>query len=238
MQKILSKAGVASRRTAEAMILAGRVTVNGEKILTLGQKFDGITCKIAVDGRPISAPEKHIYVLLNKPKGYVSTVKDERGRPTVLDLVKDIAARIYPVGRLDRNTEGLILMTNDGALMNALLHPKYATEKKYVAKVSGDVREERLDKLRIGVSLEDGITTPAKVRVLEREAEEARVEIILREGRNRQVRRMFAAIGCDVVSLKRVEFAGLNLQGVKRGQYRLLTKEEVAYLYRLTGTRA
>lgn len=241
LQKIISQAGIASRRAAEKMILAGRVSVDGSIVQELGQKFDPAAHEIAVDGKVIKANERHIYLLLNKPKGYLSTAKDDRGRRTVLDLLPEVRERVYPVGRLDNNTEGLLLITNDGELMNGLLHPKFEVEKTYHARVSGKVTREKLMQLRQGIVLEDGPTAPAKVRELpdpepeDRRRGLSRIEITIHEGRNRQVRRMFAAVGCDVKALKRVQFAGLTLKGVPRGHHRELTEEEIAMLYRLAG---
>lgn len=178
---------------------------------------------------------------MNKPKGYLSTAKDDRGRRTVLDLLPEVKERVYPVGRLDNNTEGLLLITNDGTLMNGLLHPRFEVEKTYHAGVTGQLTEEKLQMLRDGLLLEDGMTAPAKVSLLperelsERERGFTRVSIAIHEGRNRQVRRMFAAVGCDVKALKRVRFADLTLKGVARGHHRTLTQEEVSRLYRLAG---
>ena len=237
LQKIISQAGLASRRAAEKIILDGRVQVDGQVIQELGRKFDPLQHKIIVDGRPLQAPEHHVYFLLNKPKGYLSTAKDDRGRRTVLDLIPESGARIYPVGRLDNNTEGLLLLTNDGALMNGLLHPKYEVQKTYVARITGQPSEAVLDKLRQGIQLEDGWTAPAVVQLLQQGDGESQVSITIHEGRNRQVRRMFAAIHCDVKALKRIAFAGLNLSGVKRGQHRPLTAKEVTALYKLAGLK-
>lgn len=237
LQKIISQAGLASRRAAEKIILDGRVQVDGKVIQELGRKFDPLQHKIIVDGRPLQAPEHHVYFLLNKPKGYLSTAKDDRGRRTVLDLIPESGARIYPVGRLDNNTEGLLLLTNDGALMNGLLHPKYEVQKTYVARIAGQPSEAALDKLRQGIQLEDGWTAPAVVQLLQQGDGESQVSITIHEGRNRQVRRMFAAIHCDVKALKRIAFAGLDLSGVKRGQHRPLTAKEVTALYKLAGLK-
>lgn len=241
LQKIVSQAGIASRRAAEKMILEGRVRVDGQVVRELGTKVDPAAHTILVDGKKIAGEEQHVYLLLNKPKGYLSTAKDDRGRRTVLDLLPEVRERVYPVGRLDNNTEGLLLITNDGALMNGLLHPRFEVEKTYHAGVTGKLTEEKLQMLRDGLLLEDGMTAPAKVSLLpEREPGErvrglTRAAITIHEGRNRQVRRMFAAVGCDVKSLKRVRFAGLTLKGVARGQHRALTEEEVSSLYRLAG---
>lgn len=237
LQKIISQAGLASRRAAEKIILDGRVQVDGQVIQELGRKFDPLQHKIIVDGRPLQAPEHHVYFLLNKPKGYLSTAKDDRGRRTVLDLIPESGARIYPVGRLDNNTEGLLLLTNDGGLMNGLLHPKYEVQKTYVARIAGQPSEAVLDKLRQGIQLEDGWTAPAVVQLLQQGDGESQVLITIHEGRNRQVRRMFAAIHCDVKALKRIAFAGLDLSGVKRGQHRPLTAKEVTALYKLAGLK-
>lgn len=226
LQKLLSRAGIASRREAEKIIAAGRVTVDGKVITELGAKADPAKNKIRVDGKPLRFDAEKIYLLLNKPRGYVSTAKDERGRPTVLDLVKEIPARVYPVGRLDLNSEGLLLLTNDGELTNALIHPSFRVDKTYRVKVTGAVTEENLDKLRAGVELEDGLTAPAEVFKLNADT----VEITIHEGRNRQVRRMFTAVGCDVKRLRRISFAGLTLDGVGVGKFRQLTGAEVAAL--------
>ena len=241
LQKIISQAGIASRRAAEKMILEGRVRVDGQVVRELGTKVDPAAHTILVDGKKIAGEEQHVYLLLNKPKGYLSTAKDDRGRRTVLDLLPEVRERVYPVGRLDNNTEGLLLITNDGALMNGLLHPRFEVEKTYHAGVTGKLTEEKLQMLRDGLLLEDGMTAPAKVSLLpecepgERARGLTRAAITIHEGRNRQVRRMFAAVGCDVKSLKRVRFAGLTLKGVARGQPRALTEEEVTSLYRLAG---
>lgn len=237
LQKILSKAGVASRREAEKLIIAGRVTVNGT-VAKLGDQAEE-SDTIAVDGTVIGKAEEKLYFLLNKPRGYLCTVKDDRGRRTVLELLSDIKEYIYPVGRLDYNTTGLLLLTNDGEFMNGLLHPSREVHKTYAAKVKGIPDNGKLKTLRQGVMLEDGITAPAEVRLIERgtkETEDGRfldwstVQLTIHEGRNRQVRRMMSAVGHDVLALKRTAFAGLNLQGVGVGKYRELTKEEVTRL--------
>ena len=224
LQKLIARAGICSRREAEKIISAGRVTVEGKIVKELGAKAD-INQKICVDGKPIAICAEKIYLLLNKPRGYVSTVKDERGRKTVLDLI-DVEERVYPVGRLDLNSEGLLILTNDGDLTNALIHPRFEVAKTYRAKVSGVVTEEKLDKLRAGIELDDGLTAPAEIYRLDKDL----IEITIHEGRNRQVRRMFAAIGCDVKRLRRIKFANLTLAGVGVGKFRTLTAEEVAKL--------
>ena len=235
LQKILSHAGIASRRAAEEMIRAGRVTVDGAVITELGCKFDAGCHMIAVDGVRIEPNEQKFYILINKPRGYLSTARDDRGRETVLDLLPDFPARLYPVGRLDVDTEGLLLITNDGALTQELLHPRYEIDKVYHAEVIGTVDAAGLAQLRSGILLEDGMTAPARVRVLRRTEGRTVVETIIHEGRNRQVRRMFAAIGCHVCILRRVRFAGLTLRGLASGTFRHLTAEEIDELRRCAG---
>ena len=230
LQKIIARAGVCSRREAEKLILSGRVTVDGKIITELGAKADTSKNKIRVDGKLLRFDTEKIYILLNKPRGYVSTVHDERWRKTILELI-DTSERIYPVGRLDLNSEGLILLTNDGELTNLLIHPRFEVEKTYRARISGDLTEEKLDKLRAGIELEDGLTAPAEIYRLDKDL----VEITIHEGRNRQVRRMFSAIGCDVKRLKRIKFANLTLDGVKVGNYRRLTAAEINSLKKLAG---
>ena len=225
LQKILSNAGVASRRAAEEMIRAGRVSVDGAVVTELGSKYDAAHHVIAVDGNRIQSEEKRFYILLNKPRGYLSTARDDRGRKTVLDLLPDLPARLYPVGRLDADTEGLLLITNDGALTQGLLHPRYEIDKVYHAEVVGEVTAEGLEQLRRGILLEDGRTAPARTVV----------ETIIHEGRNRQVRRMFAAIGCCVAALRRVRFARLTLRGLACGAHRHLSAEEIRELREIAG---
>ena len=227
LQKLIAQAGICSRREAEKIISVGRVTVDGKIITELGAKADPSKNKIRVDGKLLRFNAEKIYILLNKPRGYVSTAHDERGRKTVLDLLgENFSGRVYPVGRLDLNSEGLILLTNDGDLTNALIHPRYEVAKTYRAKISGTVTEEKLDKLRAGVELDDGLTAPAEVYLLEDDL----VEVTIHEGRNRQVRRMFAAVGCDVKRLRRIKFAGLTLDGLRVGKWRTLTADEIAQL--------
>ena len=227
LQKLIAQAGICSRREAEKLIPAGRVSVDGKIVTELGAKADPSRNKIRVDGKILRFDTEKIYLLLNKPRGYVSTVHDERGRKTVLELLgENFSERVYPVGRLDLNSEGLLLLTNDGELTNALIHPRYKIPKTYRAKISGIVTEEKLDKLRAGIELDDGLTLPAEIFLLD----DGQIEITIHEGRNRQVRRMFAAIGCDVKRLRRIKFAGLTLDGLKVGKFRALTTDEIAEL--------
>lgn len=230
LQKVISQAGVTSRRDAEKIITAGRVKVNGKTVSELGTKVE-LEDVIKIDGKAINR-EKLVYVLLNKPKGVVTTLKDPEGRETVASLVKDISERIYPVGRLDYHTEGLLLITNDGNLTQAITHPRHHIPKVYEVKVLGLPSDEQLDKLRQGIKLEDGLTQPAKVILLNRDQVKnvSELEVTIFEGKNRQIRRMFEAIGHPVRDLKRTKLAFLTLVGVKRGAYRLLTADEVRRL--------
>jgi len=234
LQKVMSKAGIASRRDAEKIILAGRVAINGTVVTELGTKVDIERDKVTVDGRLIEG-EKKVYIAFYKPKGVVTTLFDPEGRKTVADFVKEIPERIFPVGRLDYNTEGLLLMTNDGILANALMHPRHEIYKIYIAIVNGIPSEEELDLLRAGIKLHDGLTAPALVEIVstDRITNTTKLRICIHEGRNRQVRRMFETIGHPVKQLKRIQIAFLTLEGLRRGQYRFLSEEEVEDLKRI-----
>ena len=227
LQKILSRAGVASRRAAEVLIAEGHVTVDGKVVRELGTKVDAARADIRVDGRKIKRDIEKIYVMLNKPRRVLSAVSDERGRQTVIDLIDDVTDKIFPIGRLDYNTEGLLLLTNDGELANSLLHPSREVNKTYRAVLKGRVEEERLDRLRIGIKLDDGMTAPALVNLIALDENESEVEITIHEGRNRQVRRMFSAIGYNIKKLRRIKFAGLTLDNLKIGEHRRLNKKEI-----------
>ncbi|MCR5834685.1 MAG: rRNA pseudouridine synthase [Selenomonadaceae bacterium] len=227
LQKILSQAGICSRRAAEEIITSGRVTVDGKIVTELGAKADSDKNKIRVDGKLLPTVTDKIYIMLNKPRGYLSTVHDERNRKTVIDLLgENFSERVYPVGRLDLNSEGLIILTNDGQLTNALIHPRYEVQKTYRVKLCAAITEEELDLLRSGIELDDGLTAPAIIYMID----DRTIEITIHEGRNRQVRRMFAAIGHDVKRLKRISFAGLTLSGLKVGEYKYLSQNEIDML--------
>lgn len=234
LQKILSQAGICSRREAEARILAGRVMVNGQVVTELGVKVDPAKDEIAVDGKRITA-QKLMYILLNKPSGVVTTLSDPQGRKHVAELLQGVSERVYPVGRLDYHTQGLLLLTNDGDLANRLMHPRHHVDKTYVVKTSGAVSEDRLDILRTGINLSDGITAPALIRVLRVDNEQSfsMVEVTIHEGKNRQIRRMFEAIGYPVQKLERTKIAFLTLQDLPTGAFRHLTKDEVNSLKKL-----
>ena len=235
LQKILANAGIASRRSAEEMIRAGRVTVDGVCVTGLGRKYDAALHEIAVDGITVQKETERVYLLLNKPVGYLSTARDDRGRKTVLDLLPHTSTRLYPVGRLDADTEGLLLITNDGAMTQGLLHPRYEIDKVYRAEIEGALTPEKLRHLRGGILLEDGITAPARMRILSADDMVTTVEIVIHEGRNRQVRRMFAAVGCRVLRLRRVRFAMLTLKDLPCGASRPLSAEEIRELKVLSG---
>lgn len=225
LQKVMAHAGIASRRECEKIIAAGRVKVNGETIIALGYKVSSADI-ITVDGITLAARENKVYYLINKPPGYVTTTDDPRGRKTVLDLVK-VPERIYPVGRLDYDTSGLLILTNDGDLTYRLTHPKHEVDKVYHALVKGEPSDNCLGNLRQGVDLEDGITAPAKVKQLKKIQGNTLLEIIIHEGRNRQVRRMCDAVGNPVLNLERVAIGGLKLGSLATGRYLKVTKHRI-----------
>jgi 23S rRNA pseudouridine2605 synthase len=228
LQKILSQAGVASRRASEQLMLEGRVTVNGQTIRQLGTKADAAHDDIRVDGRRIRLPERHIYILLNKPKGYVTTRSDPQRRPTVIDLI-GIREYVYPVGRLDFDSEGLLLLTNDGDLAAKLTHPRHGIARVYEAVVAGIPDEHELQRLRRGVVIDGERTGPADVRLMQRRGS-AMLVIAVREGRNRQVRKMCDSIGHPVDRLRRVAIGPLRDDRLRPGQWRDLTEAEVGKL--------
>ena len=228
LQKILSAAGVCSRRAAEGYLTAGRITVNGETA-QLGQQADPETDDIRVDGIPLGREPETVYLMLNKPRGYVTTVSDEQGRKTVMDLLTGVHTRIYPVGRLDRDSEGLLLLTNDGALTQRLLHPSHEVSKEYRVTVSGPV-EHAAENLRRIRDVAGMAIRPAEVQMLRREGNRAELRIIIHEGRNRQIRRMCARCGLEVLRLQRVQEHCLELGTLPLGQWRYLTAAEIAAL--------
>jgi 23S rRNA pseudouridine2605 synthase len=234
LQKILSAAGIASRRAAETLIVNGRVSVNGVTILELGTRADPARDDIRVDGQRVRAALRHRYILLNKPRGYMTTRKDPQRRPTVLDLLPDVREYIYPVGRLDYDSEGLLLLTNDGDLAARLLHPSHEVEREYLARVRGVPDEGALERLRRGVTIDGRRTAPAAVRLVDSglgaREDQALVSIALHEGRTRQVRDMCDAVGHPVVRLKRVRFGPIVDRALKVGDHRDLTPREVAML--------
>jgi pseudouridine synthase len=242
LQKIISAAGVASRRAAEELITQGRVEVNGTTVRTLGTKADPGRDEIKVDGRRIKEQKRKRYLLLYKPRGYVTTRSDPQGRPTVMDLLKGVKEYVYPVGRLDYDSEGLLLLTNDGELAARLMHPSHEIEKVYEARVRGVPAPEDLERLARGIVLDGRRTAPARIRVPDRPAkvtasgaEQTFVEIVLHEGRQRQVRRMFESIGHPVARLRRMRIGPITDEQIPIGHWRDLDEQELAKLQRAAG---
>lgn len=240
LHKVMAQAGLASRRHSEELIQAGRVKVNGVVVTALGTKVIPGKDIIEVDGRPLGRPEELVHILMNKPKGYVTTLFDPQGRPKVVDLLEgEIAERVYPVGRLDYDTEGLLLLTNDGELANAIMHPSMQVKKTYIAKVRGVPGPAKLKALEEGIELEDGLTAPAEVKLVDAKGPNAAtVSIRIHEGRNRQVRRMFEAVGHEVIHLKRTTLGPLTVKEMAVGEWRYLTPTEIADLRRAVGLRS
>ncbi len=232
VQKILAKAGIASRREAERIILEGRVTVNG-RIIQLGEKADPEKDHIKVDGKRLPRPEPKITLVLHKPRGYLSTVKDPKGRPTVMDLLGKIKWRLYPLGRLDFDAEGLLLLTNDGEIAYRLTHPKFSISRTYWVKIQGVPGEKKLELLKKGIQLEDGLAKAHSVHLLREREKNSWIQITLTEGRTHLVKRLFAAIGHPVLKLKRIEFGPIRLGNLPVGHFRFLTPEEQEQLRRL-----
>jgi 23S rRNA pseudouridine2605 synthase len=233
LQKILSEMGVASRRQSEELIREGRVTVNG-RVAHIGDKADPSRDHIKVDGRRVTLPASRVYLMVNKPKNIVTTVDDPEGRATVMDLVKSKYPRLFPVGRLDYDAEGFLLLTNDGELAYRLSHPSFEVPRTYRVKVKGKPAPEEIRKLSRGISLTDGPTAPCRIVPLKETDENSWLEMTLHEGRNRQVKRMWEKMGHSVLKLVRVRFGGLSLGKIKPGEYRPLRPAEVEKLNRLT----
>ncbi len=232
LQKLLSAAGLASRRAAEEMISAGRVTVNGETA-ELGQSADPDTDKIALDGRPVRFGARRRYIVLHKPRGYVTTMKDDRGRPTVADLTAGAGGRLYPVGRLDMDSEGLLILTDDGEAANALMHPSHEVDKVYTVFVQGEDIPGAIAKLRAMESLEGEPIARPKVTLIERKGDGAELQMVIHEGKNRQIRRMCAACGLHVTRLIRIAEGPVTLGALPAGKWRTMTADEISYLQNL-----
>jgi len=231
LQKYMAQCGVASRRKSEELIKEGKVSVNGRIVADMGVVIDPQKDEVKLAGSIVKPVENMIYIALNKPKGYVSTVKDQFSRPTVLDLVPDSSKyRLYPVGRLDYDTTGLILLTNDGELTYTLTHPKHEVEKIYVAEVKGVPDKEDILKFKNGILLDDRRTAPACMEIIKATRNECIVKIVIREGRNRQIRKMCDAIGHPIIWLRRDAIGKIKLNGLKPGQWRYLTQKEIEYL--------
>ncbi|MCI5191517.1 MAG: rRNA pseudouridine synthase [Candidatus Electrothrix sp. AU1_5] len=230
IQKVIAHAGICSRRKAEEYIAQGRVKVDGTTVTQPGLKVDPQQAVITVDGKPLQE-EKKVYVLLHKPRGYVTTLSDPQGRPIVTDLLPDIKERLFPVGRLDLDSEGALLLTNDGALTNQVLHPRYEVKKTYQATVRGFPKKADLQRLEQGIVLDNIKTWPAQLRILKKKKDATVVEIILHEGKKRQVRKMFQAVGYPVIRLKRTAYGRLHIGNLSEGTYRFLVKNDLKKLF-------
>jgi len=232
LQKILAKAGIASRRRAEELIKEGKVRVDGKVVTEMGTKVDPDAQDIECDGIHVAAREKKIYILLHKPAGFLSTVHDPQGRPIVTDLLPQVKERVYPVGRLDLDTEGALLLSNDGELAQKILHPSHEVNKTYVAKVKGKPNTKKLAALSRGITLEGRKTWPADIEVLQTKPQATTIKIIIHEGRKRQVRKMFDAVGHPVLQLKRTAYGQLELGDLRPGKYRFLSPEDIKMIFR------
>ncbi|WDV48229.1 pseudouridine synthase [Clostridiaceae bacterium M8S5] len=232
LQKYLALCGIASRRKSEQLIIDGKVKVNGETVTTLGTKINPQTDKVSVNNKDIIYEEK-VYIMLNKPEKYITSASDQFDRPTVLDLIDLIEKRIYPVGRLDYNTSGLLLLTNDGQLTYKLTHPKHNIWKKYIAKVKGIPTEQEMKKFKTGLKIDNYTTSKAKIKIIETKEKNSVLEIQIKEGRNRQVRKMCEAINHPVKKLKRVSVGDIHIGNLELGEWRFLTDKELRYLEQL-----
>ena len=236
LQKHLSACGIASRRKAEELIEAGKVRVNG-RIATLGDKVDPKRDKVTVRGKNVVAVTQKVYIMLHKPRGYVTTMSDEFDRKNVADLVKDVGVKVFPVGRLDRDSEGLLIMTNDGELANIITHPRSHVNKTYRVTVGGAVDDDQIKKLCEGVVIDSKKTLPCDVFVIERREDRTVLNFIIQEGRNRQIRKMCDVVGLEVLRLKRIEIAGVKLGGLKSGSWRDLNERELTRLQNISKER-
>lgn len=234
LQKYMASCGIASRRKCEELILLGKVKVNGDIIEELGFKVNPLKDIVEYDGRVITKEERKVYIMLNKPEDVITSVKDEKDRKTVIDIVK-VNERIFPIGRLDYDSSGLILLTNDGELYNKIIHPRVELDKKYVAVVKGEVSLDDKEKFESGIDIGGYITAPAKLKMLEysHRKDLSTIEVCIHEGKNRQIRKMCSAINHEVISLKRVSIGNIRLGQLKKGEYRDLNDEEMKYLMSL-----
>lgn len=229
LQKYMSNCGVASRRKCEEIILEGKVKVNGVLVNEVGVKVDPLKDIVEYEGKIISKEENKVYIMLNKPEGYISSVKDEKGRDTILDIVK-VKERIYPIGRLDYDSSGLLLLTNDGEIYNKIIHPRVEIIKKYIAVVKGEITEKDIKKFEIGIDIGGYITAPAELKIISFDKDVSTIEIGIHEGKNRQIRKMCAALNHEVLSLKRIAIGEIKLGYLKRGEYRNLNNDEINYI--------
>lgn len=233
LQKYMAENGVASRRKCEEYILQGKVKVNGKIIDTLGTKVNPEIDEIEFNNKVITNTHEYIYILLNKPIGYVTTVNDQFDRQTVLDLVKGVKQRLVPVGRLDMYTSGALILTNDGDFVYKITHPKHEIEKTYTVTLKGEIKQEEIEKLRQGVQIEDYVTKPAKIKILKIDKQKniSRLEIIIHEGKNRQVRKMCEAVGQKVMALHRSKIGRISVKDLKIGEWRYLKKSEISGMF-------
>lgn len=229
LQKYMASCGVASRRKCEEIILSGKVKVNGVLVNEVGTKVNPLKDIVEYEGKIITKEENKVYIMLNKPEGYISSVKDEKGRDTILDIVK-VKERIYPIGRLDYDSSGLLLLTNDGEIYNKIIHPRVEIIKKYIAVVNGEVTESDIKKFEIGIDIGGYITAPAEIKIISYDKDISTIEIGIHEGKNRQIRKMCAVLNHEVLSLKRISIGEIKLGYLKRGEYRDLSKDEINYM--------
>lgn len=235
LQKYMARCGIASRRKCEEIILSGKVSVNGKVVNELGVKINSEIDKVYYEGNVITPEEKKVYIMLNKPEGYITSVKDEKGRKTILDLV-NVEERIYPIGRLDYDSSGLILLTNDGDIYNKIIHPRVEIDKKYIVLCKGEFTNDELKRFENGVDIGGYITAKSKIKVIDTELDKKTkknntlVEICIHEGKNRQIRRMCEALGHEVISLNRISVGDIRLGYLRKGEWRNLTKAELDYI--------
>ena len=233
LQKYMARCGVASRRKCEELILSGKVKVNNKIVNELGVKINSEVDIVSYEGKVIRPEEKKVYIMLNKPEGYITSVKDEKGRKTILDLVK-VNERIYPIGRLDYDSSGLILLTNDGEIYNKIIHPRVKVGKKYIVLCKGEFTNDELIRFEKGIDIGGYITAKSKIKIIDKEKDRdginTLVEIIIHEGKNRQIRKMCDALGHKVISLKRIAIGDIKLGYLKKGEWRNLTEDELKYL--------
>ena len=232
LQKYMASCGVASRRKCEEIILAGKVKVNGVFVNEVGTKVDPLKDIVEYEGKIITKEEKKVYIMLNKPEGYISSAKDEKGRKTILDIVK-VEERIYSIGRLDYDSSGLLLLTNDGEIYNKIIHPRVEVIKKYIAVVKGEISQKDIINFKMGIDIGGYITAPAEIKVISHDEEISTIEIGIHEGKNRQIRKMCAVLNHEVLSLKRISIGEIKLGYLQRGEYRALNKEEISYINNL-----
>lgn len=231
LQKYMAGCGIASRRKCEEIILEGKVKVNGNTVSELGVKVNPLTDIVEYDGKVIKKEEHKVYIMLNKPEGYISSVKDEKDRPTIMDIVK-VKERVYPIGRLDYDSSGLLLLTNDGDVYNKIIHPREELIKKYVVVVKGEISKKDIERFEVGIDIGGYITAPASLEVISYDSfkDISTIEVGIHEGKNRQIRKMCAALNHEVLALKRISVGKLRLGYLKRGEYRELKKDEIEYI--------